>query len=73
MAEKITVRVNDKLANRGAGFRDPDQKVNPGSIGKKPRDVVKTGFVVSRIGSGELIEVKAAKQEKPKEPEKSGK
>ncbi len=72
MSDEVYVRVNDQLAARGAGFKDPDRESNPLSMTKEPRKVKKTSFVMERIGSGELIEVQAPKKEPPKKepPEK---
>lgn len=63
MSDEMFVKVNDQLAARGAGFKDPDRASNPHAMTKEPRKVKKTSFVMERIGSGELIEVTAPKKE----------
>ena len=49
----VTVRVSDRIAQRGGAFYDPAQNI---TIGKEPVEVEKTAFVAEKLRNEELVE-----------------
>lgn len=65
--EKIEIKLNDKLLEKGLGFYDPEAKKDIRHDKDKTLIVERTSFINSKIQTGEILVVNA----NPKEEKES--